>query len=154
MSRQVDASNELMNQANSTSHSHAIDIRVYYEDTDAGGVVFYANYLKFMERGRTEWLRALGVDQFDMARDLKRCFMVTELDVKYQKPARLDDLLCVDSRITRLGRASINFDQKIFRQTELLVQSAIQICCVDTVNMRPAALPSLVSKKLQAITQD
>ena len=137
-----------------SARTHSINIRVYYEDTDAGGVVFYANYLKFMERARTEWLRALGVDQFDMARDLQRCFMVTELDIKYNKPARLDNLLRVETKIARLGRASINFTQKIFLETELLVQSAIQICCVDTVNMRPAALPQLVSQKLQAITQD
>ena len=137
-----------------SARTHSINIRVYYEDTDAGGVVFYANYLKFMERARTEWLRALGVDQFDMARDLQRCFMVTELDIKYNKPARLDNLLRVETKIARLGRASINFTQKIFLETELLVQSAIQICCVDTVNMRAAALPQLVSQKLQAITQD
>jgi len=133
---------------------HTLEVRVYYEDTDAGGVVFYANYLKFMERGRTEWLRALGIDQFDMIRDMQRGFMVTELDIKYHKPARLDNLLKIESKITRVGRASLNFDQKIFLDTELLVQSAIQICCVDTVNMRPAALPKVVSKKLEAFTQD
>jgi acyl-CoA thioester hydrolase len=134
--------------------THRFNIRVYYEDTDAGGVVFYANYLKFMERGRTEWLRALGVDQSGMARELKRGFMVTELDLKYHKPARLDDLLEIESRITRLGRASINFQQRVLHNNEVLAQGNIQICCVDTVNMRAVALPPVVSTKLKVISQD
>jgi acyl-CoA thioester hydrolase len=133
---------------------HRINIRVYFEDTDAGGVVFYANYLKFMERARTEWLRALGVDQFSMARDLQRGFMVTELDIKYQKPARLDDLLQVESKITRLGRASLNFNQRILLANDVLAFSNIQICCVDTVNMRAVAIPPIVGNKLKAISQD
>ena len=82
---------------------------MYYEDTDMGGVVFYANYLKFMERGRTEWLRALGVHQSALAANEQRGFMVTELDLKYLKPARLDDLLQIESSVTRMCGVTTKF---------------------------------------------
>jgi acyl-CoA thioester hydrolase len=127
-----------------------LDIRVYYEDTDAGGVVFYANYLKFFERARTEWLRALGFDQSDLADRLKRVFMVAGLDMRYRKPARLDDLLTLRSRVTRLGRASICFAQRAERQGELLAEGNIQVCCVDTLQLRPAELPADVRASLQS----
>ena len=126
------------------------DIRVYYEDTDAGGVVFYANYLKFFERARTEWLRALGFDQSDMAERLQRVFVVASLDMDYRKPARLDDLLAIRSRVTRLGRASVHFAQRAERRGELLAEGNIQVCCVDTIHMRPAELPPGVRDALQS----
>ena len=133
---------------------HSFDVRVYYEDTDMGGVVFYANYLKFMERGRTEWLRALGVNQFELADTAQRMFMVAKLDIKYLLPARLDDLLQIESEVTRLGRASLHFRQSIRRQGELLTQGNIQVCCVETVNMRVAAIPESIHTKFAAITRD
>ena len=126
------------------------DIRVYYEDTDAGGVVFYANYLKFFERARTEWLRALGFDQSDMAERLQRVFVVASLDMDYRKPARLDDLLTIRSRVTRLGRASVHFAQRAERRGELIAEGNIQVCCVDTTHMRPAELPPGVRDSLQS----
>ena len=133
---------------------HSVDVRVYYEDTDMGGVVFYANYLKFMERGRTEWLRAVGVNQSDLAAQEQRGFMVTELDIRYLKPARLDDLLQIESEVTRMGRASLHFYQTIFRNDELLTQSNIQVCCVETVNMRIAAIPQSVRTKFAVTIQE
>jgi acyl-CoA thioester hydrolase len=117
-----------------------LDIRVYYEDTDAGGVVFYANYLKFFERGRTEWLRRLGVNQTQLAASEKLIFVVKNVEIQYRKPARLDDLLTIQSNITRLGRASIHFKQAALRAGELLCESDIQVCCVDTTSFRPAPL--------------
>ncbi|MGB3290045.1 MAG: tol-pal system-associated acyl-CoA thioesterase [Burkholderiaceae bacterium] len=122
------------------SFSH-LDIRVYYEDTDAGGVMYYANYLKFFERGRTEWLRRLGVDQSRMAEQEKRIFVVKNVEIQYCKPARLDDLLAIRSMITRVGPASVNFSQSALRGTELLCESAIQVCCVDAESFRPTAFP-------------
>jgi len=119
--------------------SSVLDIRVYYEDTDTGGVVYYANYLKFFERGRTEWLRRLGVDQSEMARREHKGFVVKSVQIQYCRPARLDDLLTVRSDITRMGPASINFDQKALRDGELLCESTIQVCCVDQNTFRPAA---------------
>lgn len=130
-----------------------LDIRVYYEDTDAGGVVFYANYLKFLERARTEWLRELGVQQSAMVEDEGRMFVVHSLDMSYRKPARLDDLITVRSRIARLGRASIHFEQRAERDGELLVHGTIQVCCVDTVHLRPAALPAVVRAKLELLQE-
>lgn len=133
---------------------HRMDVRVYYEDTDMGGVVFYANYLKYMERGRTEWLRALGVNQSELAATEQRGFMVVSVDVRYISPARLDDLLLIESEVTRMGRASLHFAQSVFRRGELITQSNIQVCCVETVNMRVAAIPESVRIKLAAITQE
>ena len=133
---------------------HSFDVRVYYEDTDMGGVVFYANYLKFMERGRTEWLRAVGVHQSELAAREQRGFMVTELDIRYRKPARLDDLLQIESEVTRMGRASLHFYQTIYRDGELLTESNIQVCCVETVNMRIAAIPQSVRTKFAVPIQE
>lgn len=128
-----------------------LDIRVYYEDTDTAGVVFYANYLKFFERGRTEWLRRLGVNQSELARREHRMFVVKEADIRYRRPARLDDLVTVRSSITRLGRASIDFQQSAQLGGELLCESTIQICCVDTETFRPAALPQELRTLLEKV---
>ena len=117
-----------------------LNIRVYYEDTDAGGVVFYANYLKFFERARTEWLRRLGVNQSELAAREHIVFVVKDVQIQYRKPARLDDLLTIRSIITRIGRASIQFHQVALRDGVLLCESDIQVCCVDTDSFRPAAL--------------
>jgi acyl-CoA thioester hydrolase len=130
-----------------------LQVRVYYEDTDAGGVVFYANYLKFLERARTEWLRDLGVNQSALAASEQRLFVVHSLDMSYRKPARLDDLLTIRSRITRLGRASIHFAQRAERDGELLAEGNIQVCCVDAIHMRPAELPADVRAKLKFIQE-
>lgn len=115
-----------------------LDIRVYYEDTDAGGVMYYANYLKFFERGRTEWLRRLGLNQSELAAKEHRLFVINKLEIQYRKPARLDDLLAIHSEITRLGRASIHFEQSALCNGELLCRSSIQVCCIDANTFRPA----------------
>lgn len=117
-----------------------MDIRVYYEDTDAGGVMYYANYLKFFERGRTEWLRLLGVNQSELSATEHRLFVVKKVEIQYRKPARLDDLLEIHSKITRTGGASITFDQVAMRNKELLCESTTQVCCVDTNTLRPAPI--------------
>ena len=107
-----------------------------------------------MERGRTEWLRSLGIDQSDVAREFQRVFIVTGLDIRYKKSAKLDDLLEIHSVITRLGRASLHFAQTITRDGELLTESNIQIGCVDTVNMRVAAIPQSVRDKFAVTIQE
>jgi len=127
-----------------------LNIRVYYEDTDAGGVVFYANYLKYMERARTEWLRALGVHQSDLAGTERRQFVVHKLDMAYRKPAFLDDLLTLHSRITHVGRASVHFAQRVERDAQLLAEGNIRICCVDVDTLRSAAIPNALRLALQA----
>jgi acyl-CoA thioester hydrolase len=124
-------------------------IRVYYEDTDAGGIVFYANYLKFFERARTEWLRACGIDQQRLAGSDGIVFVVKRTSVDYASPARLDDMVRVESRIERLGRASVDFNQEAWRDDVLLATGDIRVASVDRVSIRPAAIPEAVLEGLR-----
>ncbi len=113
-------------------------VRVYWEDTDAGGVVYYANYLKFMERARTEWLRALGVSQSSLERERGVLFMVLHVEVDYRSPARLDDELIVSCRAAPDGRTSAIFEQTIHRADgELLIEGRVRVVCVDAKSLRP-----------------
>ena len=114
-----------------------LKIRVYYEDTDAGGVVFYANYLKYFERGRTEWLRDLGLNQAGLAITENRLFVVKNVEIQYRRPARLDDEITVYTEVVHLGRASIRFEQRALRDEELLCEAAVTVCCVDATTFRP-----------------
>jgi len=124
-------------------------IRVYYEDTDAGGIVFYANYLKFFERARTEWLRACGIDQQRLADSNDILFVVRRTAVEYSSPARLDDVIRVVSRIERLGRASVDFHQEAWRDGMLLASGDIRVASVDRASIRPAAIPDAVIEGLK-----
>jgi len=124
-------------------------IRVYYEDTDAGGIVFYANYLKFFERARTEWLRACGVDQRKLADETGALFVVRSTALDYRAPARLDDVLRIVSRIERIGRASVDFAQEAWRDDTLLATGTIRVGCVDATEMKPAAIPPPVLAALR-----
>jgi acyl-CoA thioester hydrolase len=117
---------------------------VYYEDTDAGGIVFYANYLKFFERARTEWLRACGIDQQRLAESDGIVFVVKRTSVDYAAPARLDDMIRVVSRIERLGRASVDFHQEAWRDGVLLASGDIRVASVDRASIRPAGIPAAV----------
>jgi acyl-CoA thioester hydrolase len=117
-------------------------LRVYYEDTDTGGIVYYANFLKFFERCRTEWLRALGIDQVQLARDEGLQFVVVSVAVQYLKPARLDDELRLSARIARQGRASLEFVQEARRGNELLATGQVKVACVRASTLAPAALPA------------
>jgi acyl-CoA thioester hydrolase len=122
---------------------------VYYEDTDAGGIVFYANYLKFFERARTEWLRACGIDQNRLADETGAIFIVRSTAVDYRAPARLDDVVKVVSRIERLGRASVDFAQEAWREGTLLATGSIRVGCVERTALRPAAIPPQVLAALR-----
>lgn len=128
-----------------------LPVRVYYEDTDSGGVVFYANYLKFFERARTEWLRALGVNQSELASSENRIFVVVNTQLKYRKPARLDDLIQIKSRISKVSEASAIFEQRAELNAQLLVESTIQVCCVNSQTFRPAAIPPSVRTLLLSV---
>jgi acyl-CoA thioester hydrolase len=118
-------------------------IRVYYEDTDAGGVVYYANYLKFAERARTEWLRSEGVHQAEMLEQDGVAFVVADVRAKYMAPARLDDALVVESRVTKLGRARIAMEQIIRSPSEALVHIDVAIACVDRT-FSPTRMPTTI----------
>ncbi|WP_324250875.1 tol-pal system-associated acyl-CoA thioesterase [Paraburkholderia saeva] len=124
-------------------------IRVYYEDTDAGGIVFYANYLKFFERARTEWLRACGVDQTRLADETGAIFIVRSTALDYRAPARLDDMITVVSRVERLGRASVDFVQEAWREGTLLATGSIRVACVERTAIRPTAIPPSVLAALR-----
>jgi acyl-CoA thioester hydrolase len=117
-------------------------LRVYWEDTDAGGVVFYANYLKFFERARTEWLRALGFGQQQLRERTGAIFVVTDTNVRYRAPARLDDLLEVTVELRAAGMASMTIAQKAWRGDTLLAEGDIRIGCVDEGTFRPRRIPT------------
>ena len=116
-------------------------VRVYYEDTDAGGVVFYANYLAFMERARTEWLRELGYENSSLATGPGVVFAVRRVEVDYLRPARLDDVLDVTASLTRISRTSLTFGQSVCLGSEVLCRASVQLACVDSRNFRPTGIP-------------
>jgi acyl-CoA thioester hydrolase len=116
-------------------------LRIYWEDTDAGGVVFYANYLKFFERARTEWLRSLGVSQEALRRDEGVLFVVSDTAVRYLRPARLDDEVTVTVRLAESGKASLVLDQQALRGPDVLSEGRIRIGCVDALTLRPRRIP-------------
>lgn len=120
-------------------------VRVYYEDTDHGGVVYYANYLKFMERARTEWLRALGFEQDRLIEEEGLLFAVRSAELKYHRPAHFNDLLDVTARVVHHGRASIDFAQQVRRGGELLCEGRVRLASLDATTFRPkAAGPQLL----------
>ena len=123
-------------------------VRIYWEDTDAGGVVFYANYLKFFERARTEWLRGLGFSQQAMREADGAIFVVTDTSVQYRQPARLDDALSVSVVLVEAGRASLVLQQQAWRGDTLLAEGRIRIGCVDAGNFRPRRIPNAILERL------
>lgn len=118
-----------------------LPVRVYYEDTDAGGVVYYANYLKYLERARTEWLRAAGWGQGALASERGLLFAVRSIELDYRAPARLDDALEVEARIAEFGRARIDFAQRVLRDGEPLCVGRVRVACLDAATFRPRPLP-------------
>lgn len=124
-----------------TEPTYALPLRVYWEDTDAGGVVFYANYLKFFERARTEWLRTLGFEQQRLKHEARLIFIVVSAQIRYLAPARLDDVLAVNVRLAHTGPASLMLDQQARRGETLLAAGRVRIGCVDADTWRPRRLP-------------
>lgn len=116
-------------------------VRVYYEDTDAGGVVYYANYLKFMERARTEWLRSMGFNQDRLRQESGIIFAVRRAAATYRRPAKLDDELTVTAKVTRRGGASIDFVQQVKRGDEILCDGEVSIAALEAESLRPARIP-------------
>ena len=125
-------------------------VRVYYEDTDAGGVVYHANYLKFMERARSEWLRALGYEQDRLSADMNIVFAVRNIAVDYLKPARFNDELIVHSRLTALGAASVDFAQDIARADGTAIAAGrVSVVCIDAGAFRPRAIPKEIHNAMK-----
>ena len=132
-------------------------IRVYYEDTDSGGVVYYANYLKFMERARTELLRSAGYEQDQLQQELGIIFAVHSANIQYKKPARFNDELNVLTSITSLGKASIHFKQSIYLETShhtnavtgLLSEAEIKIACLNAEQFTPQSIPASIIENIK-----
>ena len=132
-------------------------VRVYWEDTDAGGIVYYANYLKFFERARTEWLRALGLEQQALRVQTGAMFVVSEAQVKYLLPARLDDQLLVTAKILEMGRSSFTMEQQALRlataengnKQALLCRASVRIGWVNGASLKPARIPNQLLQALQ-----
>lgn len=119
-------------------------VRVYYEDTDSGGVVYHSNYLNFMERARTEWLRALGFEQ-DRLRTEQHClFAVHSMQLTFRRPARFNDALLIRSQLKKAAGASMLFEQFIYRGEELLCDATVRIACLDAASFRPKSIPKSI----------
>jgi acyl-CoA thioester hydrolase len=129
-------------------------VRVYYEDTDAGGVVFYANHLKFFERSRTEMLRAMGFEQDELTANEGIIFVVRSVQVDYLSPARFNEQLQVSAKVSLAKKASLTFEQTITRGDEVLCKGSIRIACLDVQTMRPKAIPETLFRTLRAYTHE
>lgn len=126
-----------------------LPIRVYYEDTDTGGVVYYANYLKFFERGRTEWLRTLGLDQRALAAQEHVIFVVRHAQIAYHRPARLDDGIDIHTSVAETGASVLLFSQEARRGADLLATASIQVCTVHAETLKPIRMPSSIRTLLE-----
>ena len=126
-------------------------VRIYYEDTDAGGVVYYANYLRFMERARTEMLRSMGFEQ-DVMREQGFLFAVKRVNIDYHLPARFNQALTIHSRIAHIGKARLTFDQTVMRDTVCLTSAIIEVACLDAERFKPTAIPQLLREELQRVS--
>jgi acyl-CoA thioester hydrolase len=127
-------------------------VRVYYEDTDAAGVVFYANYLNFMERARTEWLRKIGFEQDKLKQEKNILFAVRNVTIDYLKPAHFNELLYVKSKLINQRPASLVFNQSIYNDNDVkLCEAEIKIACVNSINMKPEPIPKTILTELDHV---
>jgi acyl-CoA thioester hydrolase len=124
-------------------------VRVYYEDTDAGGVVFYANYLKFFERARTEMLRDMGFQQDQLIAEQNMIFVVRSVQIDYLKPAHFNDFLDISAEVTLAKKVSLNFEQVVARGDDILCKAKIRIACLDAKSMRPKTIPETLMQQLK-----
>jgi acyl-CoA thioester hydrolase len=135
-----------------TSERHSFDLRIYYEDTDHGGVVYYANYLKYMERARTEFMRGFGIELDHLESDAGVLFAVTEAHVHYRRPARFNDALSVHSQLTHARGARLGFRQTVMRGNEILVEGDINLACIDTQGQARRIPQDVLNKIGQALS--
>ncbi|MEN8216243.1 MAG: tol-pal system-associated acyl-CoA thioesterase [Pseudomonadota bacterium] len=124
-------------------------IRVYHEDSDAAGIVYYANYLKFMERARTEWLRDMGFEQTQLKQQHKLIIVVRKISIEYLKPALFNDLLHIKTRVTQRGKVSMTMAQQVLRDTEILCTAVVKVAALNVNNQRPQQFPPDILKALQ-----
>lgn len=132
----------------------SLPIRVYYEDTDTGGVVYHSNYLNFMERARTEWLRSLGFEQDELRRVHGVIFAVSAVSIDFQRPARFNELLAVTVEVRRRGAASLQIAQEVRRGEEVLAGAEVRIACIDAERFVPVAIPAHIAARVPAPGDD
>ena len=125
-------------------------VRVYYEDTDAGDVVYHSQYLNFMERTRTEWLRHLGFEQTFLRESLNILFVVHSMQIQFKKPARFNDMLQVSSQLVNLRLGSFECQQKISREEEILIEAQVKIACVDALTFKPTGIPTQIKLSMES----
>jgi acyl-CoA thioester hydrolase len=131
------------------SRRFSIPLRVYYQDTDAGGVVYHAQYLSFMERARSELLNHAGIDLARFTAESRILFLVFRITIQYHQPARLNDLLTVSAEVVKMGRASLVFRQRVERGAELLTEADVTLALVDRDSMKPARMPAKIEQALR-----
>ena len=124
-------------------------VRVYYEDTDAGGVVYHSNYLNFMERARTEWLRALGFEQPQLRADLGVIIVVHSMQVEFKSPAYFNDMLDIHCKLTKIGHGSIEMEQVIMRGQHLLIKAQVKLAFVNAETFKPLGIPAVIKAAMQ-----
>ncbi len=130
----------------SKSKVYSLPVRIYFQDTDAGGVTYHANYVNFMERARTEWLRDMGYSHMDMMKNLGVMFVVRSIKLDYLRPAQLDDLLTVTAQIKEVGRSRVTLEQTVLRDGELLTEGEVHLVCVDVKTFKPVSVPDVLRK--------
>jgi acyl-CoA thioester hydrolase len=135
----------------SSNRSFSWQVRVYYEDTDAGGVVYHSQYLNFMERGRTEWLRQLGFEQTYLRDEQNVVIVVYSAQLDFKKPAKFNDLLTITSEVVKIGRSSFEVTQTITIESTILVQGLVKLACVNPHTFRPVAIPSEIITKMEQL---
>ena len=129
----------------------SLPIRIYFEDTDSGGVVYHSNYLKFMERARTEWLSAVGIDQRHLKQDNHIMFVVHRIDIQYKLPARFNDRLIVNSELKDIGSSKIEFRQMIYRENEMLIDASVDVACIDSEKFKPVRIPPTIKQAMESL---
>jgi acyl-CoA thioester hydrolase len=130
-------------------HIFELPVRVYFQDTDAGGVVYHASYVNFMERARTEWLRGFGYSNAGLMKELGVVFVVRSLKMDYLKPALLDDLLSITAQVKELGRSRLSLLQSVLRGDELLTEAEVHLVCVSMATFKPVSVPEILREQLK-----
>jgi acyl-CoA thioester hydrolase len=127
------------------------NVRVYFEDTDSGGVVYHANYLKFMERARTEWLRSLGLNQIKLKKEDKVMFVVRKIDIQYRMPSRFDDELLLQTECFKITDYSIMLKQNILRDKQMITEGKVEIVCINSDLFKPVRIPKIAKQLMEII---
>ena len=126
-------------------------IRIYFEDTDSGGVVYHSNYLKFMERARTEWLRSLELNQVDLKKKDKIMFVVANVNIDYKKAARFNDELDIETSLNKIGASKVDLTQNIMKNSELYTSAKVSIACIHSETFKPQRIPKLIKQQMEIL---